>query len=68
VARRAAAALGSAAIGRAVAAWDAALAIPAWTGRRVWMHGDLHPANQLVEDGELRTVIDFGLLGVGDPA
>ena len=32
------------------------------------MHGDLHPANLLVEFGELTAVIDFGLLGVGDPA
>lgn len=32
------------------------------------MHGDLHPANLLVERGELTAVIDFGLLGVGDPA
>jgi aminoglycoside phosphotransferase (APT) family kinase protein len=32
------------------------------------MHGDLHPANLLVERGELSAVIDFGLLGVGDPA
>ena len=32
------------------------------------MHGDPHPANLLVERGELSAVIDFGLLGVGDPA
>jgi aminoglycoside phosphotransferase (APT) family kinase protein len=32
------------------------------------MHGDLHPANLLVEGHELSAVIDFGLLGVGDPA
>jgi aminoglycoside phosphotransferase (APT) family kinase protein len=32
------------------------------------MHGDLHPANLLVERGELNGVIDFGLLGVSDPA
>jgi aminoglycoside phosphotransferase (APT) family kinase protein len=32
------------------------------------MHGDLHPANLLINDGELTAVIDFGLLGVGDPA
>lgn len=32
------------------------------------MHGDLHPTNLLVERGELTAVIDFGLLGVGDPA
>ena len=29
---------------------------------------DLHPANLLVASGELSAVIDFGLLGVGDPA
>jgi aminoglycoside phosphotransferase (APT) family kinase protein len=53
---------------RLLAAWDAALAAPAWTGPPVWMHGDLHPANLLVDQGELTAVIDFGLLGVGDPA
>ena|SRR5258705_8184375 len=37
-------------------------------GQPVWMHGDPHPANLLVERGELSAVIDFGLLGVGDPA
>jgi aminoglycoside phosphotransferase (APT) family kinase protein len=52
----------------ALDAWEAALAAPAWTGQPVWMHGDLHPANLLVEDRELSAVIDFGLLGVGDPA
>jgi len=48
--------------------WEAALAAPAWTGQPVWIHGDLHPANMLVKDHELSAVIDFGLLGVGDPA
>jgi aminoglycoside phosphotransferase (APT) family kinase protein len=51
-----------------MAAWDAAAAAPVWTGRPVWMHGDLHPANLLVDRGQLSAVIDFGLLGVGDPA
>lgn len=32
------------------------------------MHGDLHPANLLVNNGELTAIIDFGLRGVGDPA
>jgi aminoglycoside phosphotransferase (APT) family kinase protein len=32
------------------------------------MHGDLHPANLLVTDGQLSGVVDFGLLAVGDPA
>ena len=48
--------------------WEAAVAGQAWTGPPVWMHGDLHPANLLVSNGELAGVIDFGLLGVGDPA
>lgn len=66
---RAAAALGEEPeVRRALAAWDAALAAPPWTGPPVWMHGDLHPANLLVRRGELIAVIDFGLLGVGDPA
>jgi len=55
-------------IGPALRAWEAALAVPTWTGKPAWMHGDLHPANLLVERGELSAVIDFGLLGVGDPA
>ncbi|HET7014359.1 MAG TPA: aminoglycoside phosphotransferase family protein [Streptosporangiaceae bacterium] len=52
----------------ALAVWDAALAVPAWAGRPAWIHGDLHPANLLVEGHELSAVTDFGLLGVGDPA
>ena len=48
--------------------WEAALAAPQWAAEPVWMHGDLHPANLLVEDHHLSAVIDFGLLGVGDPA
>jgi Ser/Thr protein kinase RdoA (MazF antagonist) len=26
----------------------------------VWLHGDLHPANILVDDGQVSGVIDFG--------
>jgi aminoglycoside phosphotransferase (APT) family kinase protein len=50
------------------AVWDAALAAPAWDGRPVWIHGDLTPGNLLAVDGRLHAVIDFGCLGVGDPA
>jgi aminoglycoside phosphotransferase (APT) family kinase protein len=32
------------------------------------MHGDLHPANLLVDRGRLSAVLDFGLVAVGDPA
>jgi aminoglycoside phosphotransferase (APT) family kinase protein len=54
--------------GTVTAAWEAALAVPVWQGRAVWLHGDLHPANLLVERGRLTAVLDFGLLSVGDPA
>jgi aminoglycoside phosphotransferase (APT) family kinase protein len=51
------------------AAWEAALAAPAWDGPPVWLHGDLgRPGNLLVTGGRLSAVIDFGCLGVGDPA
>jgi aminoglycoside phosphotransferase (APT) family kinase protein len=50
------------------AAWDAALQAPAWHGSPVWIHGDLLPLNLLVERGRISAVIDFGCLGVGDPA
>jgi aminoglycoside phosphotransferase (APT) family kinase protein len=48
--------------------WDDALALPTWPEPGVWIHGDLQPANLLVEDGRLSGVIDFDHLGVGDPA
>ena len=52
----------------ASAAWEDALAAPAWPGPDVWLHGDLHPPNMLVEAGRLSAIIDFGDLVVGDPA
>jgi aminoglycoside phosphotransferase (APT) family kinase protein len=52
----------------ATAAWDAALQVPAWHGPSVWIHGDLASGNLLAVEGRLRAVIDFGCLGVGDPA
>lgn len=50
--------------------WEDALAAPAWEEDHtpVWCHGDLHNGNLLLEDGRLTAVIDFGELGVGDPA
>lgn len=51
-----------------LAAWDEALAAPGWQGPPVWIHGDLHPGNLLVERGALSGVIDFVDLCAGDPA
>jgi aminoglycoside phosphotransferase (APT) family kinase protein len=49
-------------------AWDAALAASGYDGPPVWLHGDLHPANILVNDGRVSGVIDFGDITAGDPA
>src|SRR5204862_240491 len=52
----------------ASAAWDEALRAPDWTGPPVWAHGDLMPGNLLLRGGRLTGVIDWGGVGVGDPA
>lgn len=51
-----------------VAAWEAGLLAPPWTGAPVWIHGDLHPANLIARDDELVAVIDFVDITAGDPA
>ena len=49
-------------------AWVAALRAPAWDRAPVWVHGDLTPGNLVfVEDG-LIAVLDWGGVGIGDPA
>ncbi|WP_203962581.1 aminoglycoside phosphotransferase family protein [Actinocatenispora thailandica] len=48
--------------------WQAVLEVPGWLGPPQWLHGDLHPANLLVERGALSAVLDFGDLTSGDPA
>jgi aminoglycoside phosphotransferase (APT) family kinase protein len=48
--------------------WEAALRAPAWDREPVWVHGDLDARNLLVRDRRLSGVVDFGCLGVGDPA
>jgi aminoglycoside phosphotransferase (APT) family kinase protein len=52
----------------ATSAWDAALQASAWNDAPVWIHGDLQSGNLLAQYGRLSAVIDFGCLGVGDPA
>ncbi|MFD7768139.1 aminoglycoside phosphotransferase family protein [Streptomyces sp. NPDC059787] len=48
--------------------WNAALSAPGWDRSPVWFHGDFHTGNLLTSDGRLGAVIDFGGLGMGDPA
>ncbi len=47
--------------------WNTALA-SSWQRPPVWFHGDVAPTNLLVKNGQLSAVIDFGSLGIGDPA
>ncbi|WP_314588082.1 aminoglycoside phosphotransferase family protein [Paenibacillus terrigena] len=50
-----------------LAIWNQAMASE-WAREPVWVHGDVAPGNLLVQSGKLCAVIDFGILGVGDPA
>ncbi|MGW4369374.1 aminoglycoside phosphotransferase family protein [Nocardia takedensis] len=50
------------------AAWRGALDATPWSGPGVWIHGDLSSGNLLFDGDRLTGVIDFGGLGVGDPA
>jgi aminoglycoside phosphotransferase (APT) family kinase protein len=50
------------------AEWERALAAPPWDRPPVWHHGDLDVRNWLVRDGRISGVIDWGAMGVGDPA
>jgi len=54
--------------GAARAVWESAIEASPWAGPPVWIHGDLHPANILVDAGRISAVIDFGDLTSGDPA
>lgn len=48
--------------------WETAIQAPEWQHTPVWFHGDVLPGNLLFRNGKLIAVIDFGGLGVGDPA
>lgn len=47
--------------------WQTGLAA-ARSAESVWVHGDLHPGNILVDDDRLSALIDFGDVTTGDPA
>lgn len=48
--------------------WAEALSAPRWERDPVWVHGDIHVGNLLVKDERITGVIDWGCLGMGDPA
>lgn len=48
--------------------WRGLAGLPAWEGPALWLHGDLHPGNLLVDGNRLSAVIDFGDVTAGDPA
>jgi aminoglycoside phosphotransferase (APT) family kinase protein len=48
--------------------WEECLNAPDWDRPAIWLHGDLLPSNLLIQNGKLTSVIDFGLMGIGDPA
>lgn len=51
-----------------IAAWERVLAAPEHSGPARRVHGDVHPGNLLETTGNLSAVMNFGCLGVGDPA
>jgi aminoglycoside phosphotransferase (APT) family kinase protein len=53
---------------RVLAAWEDSCKTSVWNGHSVWIHADLLRTNLLVHSGRLAAVIDFGGVGIGDPA
>lgn len=47
--------------------WETALNSK-WDQHSVWIHGDIASGNILIKDYRVRAIIDFGCIGIGDPA
>ncbi len=56
-------------LGQVLAVWGQDMAADDWDRPPVWIHADVSPLNVLCDnEGQLCAVIDFGTLGIGDPA
>lgn len=51
----------------AIHLWEKAIESK-WDKRPVWIHGDFASGNILMKEGSVVAVIDFGCMGIGDPA
>ncbi|MDJ1115014.1 phosphotransferase [Microbacterium dauci] len=49
-------------------AWREGVAAPMWPHEPVWVHGDVHPGNIVLQGGGIQALIDFGDMCAGDPA
>lgn len=54
-------------VSRARSLWQSAID-STWHKDPVWVHGDVASGNLLIKDQKLSAVIDFGCMGIGDPA
>ncbi len=61
-------AVGGVTIDRIIRRWEELVDVEPFTDAPVWLHGDLHTLNVLVDDGAICGVIDFGDICAGDPA
>ena len=52
---------------RTLELWEEAI-VSRWRGKPVWVHGDMAKGNFLIQNRTLSAVIDFGCIGIGDPA
>ncbi len=51
----------------ALSLWETAINSK-WDHPPVWIQGDIASGNILIKDSRLRAIIDFGCIGIGDPA
>ena len=52
---------------KVLSVWEKALNSQ-WNKKPVWIHGDFASGNIIIKNGKLNAIIDFGGMGIGDPA